>query len=101
VNTEAFIEHLAKLMVIYADASLVRVFADNAAYVKNKSVFKFVKGTNFYIEFLPTYAPNLNIIERLWKKMKEVVKANKYLATFKEFMTETIKFLSDWTSQNI
>jgi len=35
--------------------------------------------------FLPTYSPNLNLIERLWKFLKKIVLKNKYYKTFNEF----------------
>ncbi len=99
VNTDAFIEHLSMLMMVYACASLVRVFVDNAPYIKNKKVFKFVRGTNVYIELLPTYAPNLNLMERVWKLMKKVVRGNFFIETFKEFKNEILKFLEELPSR--
>jgi transposase len=36
-------------------------------------------------KFLPAYAPNLNLIERLWKWMKKKVTATVYYPTFEEF----------------
>ena len=99
VNTEAFIEHLAMLLEFYAGASLVRIFADNAKYIKNKKVFKFVRGTNIYIDFIPPYAPNLNLIERVWKLMKKVVRGNHFIETFSEFKKEILKFLEELPSQ--
>lgn len=99
VNTEAFIEHLSMVMTVYACASLVRVFVDNAQYFKNETVFNFVRGTNVYIELLPTYSPNLNLIERVWKLMKKVVRANWFIETFKDFKSEIIKFLDELPSR--
>jgi transposase len=34
--------------------------------------------------FLPTYSPNLNLIERLWKFTKKEVLYSRYYATFAE-----------------
>jgi len=99
VNTEAFIKHLAMLLEFYAGASLVRIFADNAKYIKNEKVFKFVRGTNIYIDFIPPYAPNLNLIERVWKLMKKVVRGNHFIETFSEFKKEILKFLEELPSQ--
>ena len=41
--------------------------------------------------FLPTYSPNLNIIEMLWKFMKKKV-FSEYHETPEEFRTATRKF---------
>lgn len=35
--------------------------------------------------FLPTYSPNLNLIERLWKFTKKEVLYSKYYANFTDF----------------
>ena len=98
VNTEAYIEHLSLLLQVYASAFHVRIFADNAKYVKNSKIFKFVRGTNIYIDFIPPYAPNLNLIERVWKLMKKVVRGNYFIETFKEFKKEILKFFVELPS---
>ncbi len=36
-------------------------------------------------DFLPPYAPNLNLIERYWKFFKKKVLYSRYFATFDEF----------------
>jgi hypothetical protein len=35
--------------------------------------------------YLPSYSPNLNLIERLWKFVKKEVLASRYRPTFAEF----------------
>ena len=87
------------LMTVYTCASLVRVFVDNAQYFKNETVFNFVRGTNVYIELLPTYSPNLNLIERVWRLMKKIVRGNYFIETFKEFKKEILKFLEELPSR--
>ena len=42
--------------------------------------------------FLPPYAPNLNLIERLWKFFKKKILANRYYETFPEFRKESLSF---------
>ena len=37
--------------------------------------------------FLPSYSPNLNVIERLWKFVKKEVLNSRYLGKFEEFQT--------------
>jgi len=38
------------------------------------------------LEFLPSYSPNLNLIERLWKFTKRQCLYNVYYETFDEFV---------------
>jgi len=52
------------------------------------------------LHFLPSYSPNLNAIECLWKVMREHVMYNRYYAHFKDF-TEAIRgFFSTTFPQN-
>ncbi len=44
------------------------------------------------IDWLPTYAPNLNLIERLWKLMKKKVLKNKFHGTAKHFREKVEEF---------
>lgn len=41
---------------------------------------------------LPSYSPNLNLIERLWKYYRKEVMANRYHETFKDFHQCTVRF---------
>ncbi|MBI5653989.1 MAG: transposase, partial [Chloroflexi bacterium] len=43
---------------------------------------------------LPAYAPNLNLIERLWKFMKKHIKRNRFYATFEQFVTAIQSFFA-------
>ena len=58
---------------------------DNARYQKCKLVFE--KAVELSIELLypPAYSPNLNIIERLWKHVKQSCLKNTYYETFESF----------------
>jgi hypothetical protein len=42
--------------------------------------------------YLPPYAPNLNLIERLWKFFKKHVLYNQYYETLTEFRVACLKF---------
>ena len=44
------------------------------------------------IKFLPPYAPNLNLIERLWRFMNKKVRNNKYYEKFSEFEFAVFEF---------
>jgi transposase len=47
------------------------------------------------LKFLPPYSPNLNIIERLWKILKNKVVYNKFYMKFDEFRNSVIEFLDN------
>ena len=58
---------------------------DNARYQKCKLVFEKAVELNIELLYLPAYSPNLNIIERLWKHVKQSCLKNTYYETFESF----------------
>ena len=71
------------------------VVLDNARYNRAKAVVATAKRLHIELLYLPTYSPNLNLIERFWKFLKKKVARNKYHATFTEFRKATQKILSN------
>jgi transposase len=45
--------------------------------------------------FLPTYSPNLNLIERLWKVMNKAVLYNRYYEKFAHFKKAIMDFFQN------
>ena len=68
------------------------IFCDNVRYQHAKIVHEHFAGTNIEFRFLPPYAPNLNLIELLWKFMKAEV-LRKYYPTFAQFVEAIQNFL--------
>ena len=93
LNSEATIAFLEKIEKSYPDKTKIYVFSDNAKYYKNKSVQNFIKNSKIYLCYLPSYSPNLNPIERLWKWMKERVMYNTYYQEFDDFKHAIFGFL--------
>jgi transposase len=63
----------------------ITLVLDNARYQHCALVMDLAKSLNIHLEFLPSYSPNLNLIERLWKFIKKQVLYGKHYATFAEF----------------
>lgn len=61
------------------------VVLDNASYHHTPELTKLAKRLHIQLLYLPTYSPNLNIIERFWKFLKRKVARNRYHATFAAF----------------
>ena len=61
---------------------------DNAPYNKSNQVRDLARELKIKILYLPTYSPNLNPIERLWKFMKKNVMANRYFPDLETFQRE-------------
>ena len=70
VTLERVIQFLQKVRNAHPDAKIV-VVLDNARYNYTKDTRAFAEENNILLLFLPPYAPNLNLIERLWKFAKK------------------------------
>jgi transposase len=84
VNTETMCELLRKL----ASQGLVgpiTVVLDNARYQRNQVVQALAATLGIELLFLPSYSPNLNLIERLWRFTKREALYGRYHPTFAHF----------------
>ena len=61
------------------------VVLDNAPYNHADPVTRAARELRIQLLYLPTYSPNLNLIERFWKFLKRKVARNRYYTTFAEF----------------
>ena len=57
-----------------------------ARYQHCNLVKELAKELGITLEFLPSYSPNLNLIERLWKFVKKKCLYNVYYETFDSFI---------------
>ena len=71
VNTETMCELLRKIAAERLVGPITLVL-DNARYQRNAVVQALAAELNITLLFLPSYSPNLNLIERLWKFLKRV-----------------------------
>jgi hypothetical protein len=68
--THIFAAELEQLEARNLVATWIYVTWDNARYYRSKAVQEYLKSSRIELIFLPPYAPNLNLIERLWKFFK-------------------------------
>lgn len=96
INGEAITDFLQKVTDYYQNEKAIYIICDQAGYHKGKEVKEFLKeNSKIKLRYLPTYSPNLNPIERLWKVMNEKVRNNQYFATKKEFRTTILNFFAN------
>jgi transposase len=50
----------------------------------------------FVLEYMPTYSPELNPIERVWKLTRRKATHNKYFPTLEELMTTVENVFDSW-----
>ena len=92
LNSDSVALGLEKLRLMNGD-KLVSAIMDNAKYQKCEKVTTRAKELNIDLVYLPSYSPNLNLIERLWKFLRKKFLGNKYLETFEIFMANMDKFI--------
>jgi transposase len=93
LNASSTITFLKKIESAYPYAKKIHVFCDNAKYYRNKDVQAYVSNSIIEMHFLPSYSPNLNPIERLWKFVNENILYNKYYEKFSDFKEAIFGFL--------
>ena len=95
INAQSTIALLEQVEATYPLAASIYVICDNARYYRSKLVGQFLETSKIQLVFLPSYSPNLNLIERLWKFMKKQVLYNKYYEKFDVFKQTTLDFFEN------
>lgn len=85
IESETTIELFKGLETTYYFASVIYVILDNARYHFSLEVAEYIKNSKIKLIPLPTYSPELNLIERLWKVFKKNILYNKYYENFEKF----------------
>jgi transposase len=87
ITSEAMIALFGTLAARHPTATAINVVLDNASYNRSAAVKEYLasEGCRIQLVFLPPYAPNLNLIERLWWFLKKTTLWNEYYPTFAGF----------------
>ena len=94
VNTDTMCE-LLRNIAAQGLVGPITVVLDNAKYQRNKIVQALAADLNIRLLFLPSYSPNLNLIERLWGFAKRQSVYGKYHPTFESFRAAIDKTLAE------
>jgi len=71
-----------------------RLICDNARYYHALLVKGYLANSRIELVFLPPHAPNLNLIEQLWKFFKKTILYGRYYETFSQFKAACDNFFA-------
>lgn len=73
VNGSIFHDFLKKMLLPYLGKGKY-VVMDNVSFHKQKIIIDLIESTGARVVFLPPYSPDLSPIEKMWSKIKEILK---------------------------
>ena len=96
ISGESFVDFLKKLQLAYPNSPRIHFIVDQGSCHTSKEVKAFLedKHVRIKLHYLPSYSPNLNPIERLWKIMHEHVSNNRHYPKAQEFIDAVNLFLN-------
>lgn len=95
IDAGATIRLLKDIEAKHPKAATVYCIADNARYYRARAVTHYLARSKIELVFLPPYAPNLNLIERLWKFFHKKTMYNQYYASYAQFQHAIRRFFND------
>jgi transposase len=97
-------ESVCLLLRAVADAAIpgipITLVLDNARYQKCALVASLAKELGIELLYLPSYSPNLNLIERVWKFVKADCLRTKYYDNYDKFHAAIQQCLDDLPSKH-
>jgi len=95
ITSEAMITLFERLEARHPTVPAITVVLDNASYNRSAAVKAWLArgGCRIQLVYLPPYAPNLNLIERLWLLLKKTTLWNEHDTTFATFKAAIAGFL--------
>ena len=91
VNAQSTQRLYEKLLAAHPQGP-VHVICDNSRYYKNKALNAWLADKRLVQVFLPPYSPNLNLIERLWKFLRQKIINTSFYRTKGQFKTAVLDF---------
>lgn len=87
ITSAAMIALFEDILAKHPMAPTISIVLDNARYNRSKELRAWLaeKGKRLHLVYLPSYAPNLNLIERFWLFLKKKALWNRYYASFADF----------------
>jgi transposase len=105
VTNDSYINSISVCSLLEKIAQLglkgpITLVMDNARYQRCQLVMQTAKRLGIELLFLPSYSPNLNLIERFWKFVKKECLYSKYYENFDLFKQAITECLSQTTGRH-
>lgn len=95
INADAMINMVKEIEIKQLEGTIYLIM-DNARYNRAKRLKEYTdKSGRIKLIFLPSYSPNLNIIERLWLLFQKKILHNKYYPDFSDFKNACLSFFDN------
>lgn len=94
VNAQSTKRLYEQLLAAHPDKQRIYVVCDNARYYKNKELRAWLTDKPLVQVFLPPYSPNLNLIERLWKYLRQKIINTTFYRTKGQFRQAVLGFFT-------
>ena len=98
INAETVCEMFQKIRSEYK-GKVIHIVLDNARYQKCKCVFDCAESLHINLHYLPSYSPNLNLIERFWRFVKTELRRSAW-DNFKDFCEGIDQIIGSSTKEN-
>lgn len=92
VNAQSTRRLYEQLLAAHPDKQRIYVVCDNARYYKNKELRDWLADKPICQVFLPPYSPNLNLIERFWKYLRQKIINTTFYRTKGAFRSAVLDF---------
>jgi transposase len=99
INAQTVCELQEMIHERYPNEAITLVM-DNARYQYNRAVKEQAEALGIELLYLPTYSPNLNLIERVWKLVKAKCLRNRYHENFPAFCATIDSFIDSLDGKN-
>ncbi len=99
VNAETVCELLRRLAATHLNIPIT-VVLDNARYQRCKLVQELAQQLSIELLFLPSYSPNLNLIERFWKFVKKQCLYSRYYPDAASFQQAILTCIDEAPSKH-
>jgi len=102
INGEQFVNLLRLLRTTHPDVKRFILYVDGARYYRSPVVQEWLRRhPEFHLEPLPAYSPNLNLIERLWKflRQKALCRWHRTFEAMQEAVSDVLDHLDQYRSE--